>query len=639
MTNEIHTLIQKREKYLRLSRDEPFNSKIQKQFSKFRNVVADKIKEAKVEFYKNKFETVKSNTNEKWRFINTILNRDKKTDESPSYLEVNGSKISSEKDMADCFNNFFTGIGSGLASKLPESKTNPLSFLEYSCDGPCFDFLEVSNEITAEVIKSSNIKKATGYDGISMRLIKDNMLTLSPVITHMINLVVRTSRFPDSQKIARVRPLHKKGEKSNPNNYRPISILTSLSKITEKVLATQLRFYLENNDILIDSQYGFREKRSTSLAISKLMEQLYSNFNDSQITQGIFLDFSKAFDTIDHQILIEKLPFYNFTNSACNLLHSYLSNRKQFVKLSNHTSFQRDVSIGVPQGSVLGPILFLIFINDLVKAAPMFNYILFADDTNIFSKDPLLLKTNLKNIEEWCIANRLILNYTKTFQVVFKAPNKQITNPEDFKLELGNQELETKNYTKFLGIQLDSQILFREHVSEVCRKLNFVLLLMRCIRPYLDNDTMINIYYTFFYPHLIYGIEFYGHAAKCHLNQILILQKAAVRIILKIRPRSHVSSNFKTLQIMPIDMLFKYRFLLLFENCFSRGSLQLNRPTYNKTRSKDQFVPQRANNCRGERSLLTTGVNLWNTYLQGEEPGGPVSLRDRLVSALWACCA
>ena len=149
---------------------------------------------------------------------------------------------------------------------------------------------------------------------------------------------------------------------------------------------------------------------------------------------------------------------------------------------------------------------------------------------------------------------------------------------------------------------------------------------MRCIRPYLDDDTMINIYYTFFYPHLFYGIEFNGHAAKSHLNQILILQKAAVRIILKIRPRSNVSSNFKTLQIMPIDMLIKYRLLLLFENCFSRGSLQLNRPTYNKTRSKDQIVPKRANNCRWERSLLTTGVNLLNTYLQGRRQAG-----------LWVC--
>ena len=127
------------------------------------------------------------------------------------------------------------------------------------------------------------------------------------------------------------------------------------------------------------------------------------------------------------------------------------------------------------------------------------SYILFAPCGwyNIFSKDPLLLKSNLKHIEEWCIANRLIWNYTKTFQVVFKAPNKQISNPEHFKLKLGNHELETKVCTKFLGIELDSQILFREHVSEVCRKLNFVLLLMRCIRPYLDHDTMINILHLF----------------------------------------------------------------------------------------------------------------------------------------------
>ena len=149
---------------------------------------------------------------------------------------------------------------------------------------------------------------------------------------------------------------------------------------------------------------------------------------------------------------------------------------------------------------------------------------------------------------------------------------------------------------------------------------------MRCIRPYLDDDTMINIYYTFFYPHLIYGIEFYGHTAKCHLNQILILQKSAVRIILKIRPRSHVSSYFKTLQIMPIDMLFKYRFLLLFENCFSRGSLQLNRPTFNKTRSKDLFVPKRANNCRGERGGARRAF-------ETARSAGVCAV------ALWACCA
>ena len=165
--------------------------------------------------------------------------------------------------------------------------------------------------------------------------------------------------------------------------------------------------------------------------------------------QGIFLDFSKAFDTINHQILVDKLPFYNFSSDACVLIQSCLSNRKQLVKINDHNSALREVKIGVAQGSVLGPILFLIYINDLINSAPMFNDILFADDINIFSKDPQLLKENLKHIEEWCLANKLVLNYTKTFQVIFNSPNKKIANLDNYELELGNQKLETKQCTKF----------------------------------------------------------------------------------------------------------------------------------------------------------------------------------------------
>ena len=157
-------------------------------------------------------------------------------------------------------------------------------------------------------------------------------------------MTIRTSTFPDSQKIARVRPLHKKGDKADLNNYRPISILTATSKIIEKVLSFQLRYFLESNEMFCGSQFGFRERKSTTSAISKLLEQLYENFNESRITQGIFLDFSKAFDTINHDILIQKLPYYNFTNEACNLLNSYLSNRTQYVQIDQHKSSPASVN-------------------------------------------------------------------------------------------------------------------------------------------------------------------------------------------------------------------------------------------------------------------------------------------------------
>ena len=639
MTQELHNLILKRRKLHQSLHDQPYNKLLYQKYLRLKNLTADSINIAKKEFYKNEFETAKSDPNRKWAFVNTVLKRNFYQNDVPSYLSIDGQNITSQLEMTEKFNEFFTTVGSNLASELPSSDIDPLSYLVKIEDkASSFKFMEISDDITSEIVQNCSSKKAVGCDQISMKLLKDHSKTLVPILTHLINLTIRTSTFPDSQKIARVRPLHKKGDKAELNNYRPISILTATSKIIEKVLSFQLRYFLESNEMFCGSQFGFRERKSTTSAISKLLEQLYENFNESRITQGIFLDFSKAFDTINHDILIQKLPYYNFTNEACNLLNSYLSNRTQYVQIDQHKSSPASVNIGVPQGSVLGPILFIIYINDLINAAPMFNYILFADDTNIFSTDPLLLKSNLKNIENWCHANRLILNFTKTFQILFKAPNKTVPYPENYILDMGNTQLMSKPSTKFLGIFLDDAITFKCHISELCRKLNFSLLLMRCARPYLDVKTMISLYYAFFYPHLIYGIEFYGHAANCYLDQIYLLQKSALRIILKIPPGGHVTSYFKEFHIMPIKMLFKYRFLIHFHKLHLDGDLDLQKTSSSSTRSKTIFQPKRTNNCRGDRSLLTTGVNLWNAYLMGEEATESSCLKVKLAAALWGSC-
>jgi hypothetical protein len=231
------------------------------------------------------------------------------------------------------------------------------------------------------------------------------------------------------------------------------------------------------------------------------------------------------------------------------------------------------------------------------------------------------------------------LNYSKTFQVIFKAPNKLIKTPENYILNMGGNQLDNKLNTKFLGIELDSNITFKPHIVQICKKLNFILLLMRSIRPYLDIPMMINLYYTFFYPHLIYGIEFWGHAAECEINQILLLQKSALRVILKIHPRGHVTSFFEHLKIMPVQMLFKYRFLILYSKTIANCEICVSSPNVSFTRSKLGVVPQRAKNCRGARSLLTTGVNLLNRYLPGERVCEPLGLRGRLTRALWGCGA
>ena len=185
--------------------------------------------------------------------------------------------------------------------------------------------MEISDDITSEIIRNCSSKKAVGCDQISMKLLKDHSKTLVPILTHLINLTIRTSTFPDSQTIAHVRPLHKKGDKAELNNYRPISILTATSKIIEKVLSFQLRYFLESNEMFCGSQFGFRERKSTTSAISKLLEELYENFNESRITQGIFLDFSKAFDTINHELVIAKLNAYGFDKNSLSVINSFLS--------------------------------------------------------------------------------------------------------------------------------------------------------------------------------------------------------------------------------------------------------------------------------------------------------------------------
>ena len=639
MTEELRLLTKKRKDFHDRCKISPFDTALQENYRNFRNFVSCQINEAKKAYFKQEFSQCKHDQFKRWKFIKKMLNGPRKNENS-DILTIKKKDdpttlCESSKEVVETFNDFFVNVGTALADNLPAPQSHFSEYFYRNSNQTQFNFYPIDSHDVLPIVNSLQTKKATGHDKIPSRAIKENKCILVPILVFLINLIIENSVFPDCLKIARVTPVFKKGDKQNCNNYRPISILSAISKIVEKILSYQIIDFLETNSILTASQFGFRKGKNTTGAINELMEQLYDNFNHGETTVGVFLDFSKAFDTINHKILVSKLKFNGFQPAAANLIENYLQNRQQFVFANNCMSEMRSISIGVPQGSNLGPLLFLIYINDLLNSAPNLNYILYADDTNIFTTDPETLNKEILSVEKWCLANKLVLNYSKTFQLIFNSPQKK-RHSELTTVKLSTRTLEIKNETKFLGIVLDSHISFRSHINELCRKLNLVVLMMRAVRPYFDNKTMIDLYYSFFYPHLLYGIEFWGHAAATDLKRIAVIQKASLRVILKKKPREHVSSFFKTAKIMPVKLLFEFCSLKLFLKTFSAEFIKTLHFDHDYNTRFSGLRTKKVNNKRGERSLLCHGVNLYNRYQLDAVTFTQAGPWDGLAARLWA---
>ena len=524
-------------------------------YKNYKNKLNHSLRIAKRIYYEKKIDASKSNAKATWRVLNEIIKTKKKAFKINSIFKVDNQEITDPVDIANRFCNYFSSIGPNLAKEIHSSVSHRSFLSGHFCQSVFFDPV-TPNELS-EISNAFRSGKAAGHDRIPISIIKQSIQIIADPLAHIINLSITHGIVPDQMKIARVIPLFKAGDRSLFTNYRPISILPCFSKFLEKVVYNRLYNYLSKLEILCDNQFGFRKNHSTSLALIDLYEKISLALDRNEHAVGVFLDLSKAFDTVDHNILLDKLEHYGIRGVALDWVRSYLSNRLQFVQFNGQCSSPQTICCGVPQGSILGPLFFLLYINDLNNVSTLVELILFADDTNLFMshKDPVYLAASLNSelnkLSTWFKANKLSLNLKKTNFMLFKPRQKKYHFP--LQICINEQRIEQVKETAFLGVVLDEHLSWKLHISQVARKISKSIGVINRARFFLPKPCLKTLYYCLVYPYLHYCIIVWGSTYKTNLRRLVSLQKRVIRIISKSTFDSHSDPIFKELELLKLS--------------------------------------------------------------------------------------
>lgn len=524
-------------------------------------------KEAKSKYYREYVESNKENPCKIAKLFDELSGKAK--DNKVTSLTYSEKTLTNNKDIANAFNTHFINIPNKYIPDQPEQCLPDLTRLEeyVAARVPPNNFFKIPlmTEVHVEnFIKKLDSTKATGLDDIGAKYLKLAGPYITKTLTQICNLSISSNTFPSSWKIARVTPLHKKNNKDDPNNYRPISILPILSKLLEKHVANHLYEFLTCHDLIATRQSGFRPKHSCETALHLMVDEWVEHMFKSEVVGVLYIDFCKAFDLVDHDILLEKMKRYNFSNDSLSWFSSYFSDRKQCVKINKTMSDQLPINTGVPQGSIMGPLSFLLGVNDLPLEDSLEELALFADDATDSAHDTDVkvveqqLRTKTNNVNKWCKANRMVLGIEKTKGMLMGSKQKLRTIPNAegcLNLEVEGKAIEQVSSERLLGVQIDNSLSWNDQTKKVRKTALFKISILRKIKKYLPQDTRKLFFNYYIKPHLTYCSSIWGQTSKENLNTINKLQKQTARLIL--------DKDYFT----PSDQMFRELGWLTFADC------------------------------------------------------------------------
>lgn len=548
---------------------DPHNEILKITFKRYRNFCTNLFRKLKNQYNRKKIEESTKNSKHLWSAINDITHY--KTPKTPntSLLDQSEQPLNSLNKI----NRFFTSIGRTLAEDIlsahsnqqyctPNINTQLSSFVLLDSDA-----LEVES-----ILMSLDSNSASGWDGIPIKLLKCCKDLLAPILSHLTNLCFNTGEFPQALKRSVVTPVHKGGDTSDVNNYRPISVLTGISKVLEKLLNKRLVSYLTKNEILSNCQYGFRKGLSTQDAVIDLTNHIVKKVDNGYKCIAVFIDLKKAFDTVSVPILVKRLERIGVRGLALNLFESYLTERKQAVKIDNYKSTEENVSFGVPQGSVLGPTLFLVYINELCKLGNIDGRIFcYADDTAIVFSGRTweavrnAAESGLSVIKQWLNSSLLTLNISKTNYMCF-TPSQRSQPESDLRIAI-HECSNTSNHctcpciqkvasTKYLGILIDQTLSWHSHIELVISRIRKLKWIFKSLRQVMTSTLLRKIYVALAQSVITYCIPVWGGATKTKLLELERAQRSLIKIMY-FKPYRYSTDNlYKLCELLSVRKLY-----------------------------------------------------------------------------------